>query len=68
MLNDPELKAAVNAVGVHYPLVNGKYTTPANARTIGKPLWSSEDQPNSRRRPDRLPRVAYRRPHPGPAL
>jgi hypothetical protein len=47
MLNDAELKAAVYAVGVHYPLVNGKYTTPANARSVGKPLWSSEDQPNS---------------------
>jgi hypothetical protein len=46
MLKDSELNAAVYAVGVHYPLVNGKYTTPANARTIGKPLWSSEDQPN----------------------
>jgi hypothetical protein len=47
MLKDAELNTAVNAVGVHYPLVNGKYTTPANARSVGKPLWSSEDQPNS---------------------
>jgi hypothetical protein len=47
MANDAELKAAVNAVGVHYPLVNGKYTTPADARSAGKPLWSSEDQPNT---------------------
>jgi hypothetical protein len=46
MLKDPEINAAVYAVGVHYPLVDGKYTTPANARTSGKPLWSSEDQPN----------------------
>jgi hypothetical protein len=46
MVKDSELNAAVYAVGVHYPLVDGKYTTPANARTIGKPLWSSEDQPN----------------------
>jgi Glycosyl hydrolase family 59/Domain of Unknown Function (DUF1080) len=46
MLKDPEINAAVYAVGVHYPLMDGKYTTPANARTIGKPLWSSEDQPN----------------------
>src|SRR6185437_7351945 len=34
-------------VGVHYSLVNGKYTTPDSARSLGKPLWSSEDQPNS---------------------
>ena len=47
MLKDPELNTAVNAVGVHYPIVDGKYTTPANARTIGQPLWSSEDQPNT---------------------
>src|SRR6201996_4923152 len=47
MLQDAELNTAVSAVGVHYPIVDGKYTTPANARTIGKPLWSSEDQPNS---------------------
>ena len=47
ILKDPEVSAAVNAVGVHYSLVDGKYTTPSNARTIGKPLWSSEDQPNS---------------------
>jgi hypothetical protein len=46
MVKDSELNAAVYAVGVHYSLVDGKYTTPANARTIGKPLWSSEDQPN----------------------
>lgn len=47
MAKDPELKAAVDVVGVHYPLVDGKYTTPSNARGITKPLWSSEDQPNS---------------------
>jgi hypothetical protein len=47
ILKDPEVSAAVNAVGVHYSLVDGKYTTPSSARTIGKPLWSSEDQPNS---------------------
>ncbi|MGC2398573.1 MAG: LamG-like jellyroll fold domain-containing protein [Acidobacteriaceae bacterium] len=47
ILQDPEVSAAVYAVGVHYSLVNGKYTTPANARTLNKPLWSSEDQPNS---------------------
>jgi hypothetical protein len=47
MSKDPELKAAVDVVGVHYSLVDGKYTTPPNARTITKPLWSSEDQPNT---------------------
>lgn len=38
---------AVAVVSVHYPRVNGKVTTPPSARTIGKPLWSSEDQPAS---------------------
>jgi hypothetical protein len=47
MFKDPDLKAAVDVVGVHYPLVDGKYTTPLNARTITEPLWSSEDQPNT---------------------
>lgn len=47
MSEDQELAKAVYAVGVHYSLVDGKYTTPPKARTIGKPLWSSEDQPNS---------------------
>jgi hypothetical protein len=47
MKNDPSLKEAVDVVGVHYSLVSGKYTTPDSARSLGKPLWSSEDQPNS---------------------
>lgn len=47
MKTDPELAKAVYAVGVHYSIVDGKYTTPAAAKTLGKPLWSSEDQPNS---------------------
>jgi len=47
MHGDPVLKAAVEAVGVHYSRVDGKYTTPDSARSLGKPLWSSEDQPNS---------------------
>ena len=38
---DPVLKAAVFAIGVHYP---GCKSTPA-ARQTGKPLWSSEDGP-----------------------
>jgi O-glycosyl hydrolase len=47
MATDPALKAAVAVVGVHYSIVDGKYTTPDNARTISQPLWSSEDQPNT---------------------
>jgi Glycosyl hydrolase family 59 len=47
MHDDPTLKAAVDVVGVHYSLVDGKYTTPGSARSLDKPLWSSEDQPNS---------------------
>jgi hypothetical protein len=46
MLKDSELSAAVDAIGVHYPLVDGKITTTDAARKTGKPLWSSEDQPN----------------------
>lgn len=47
MQKDPELKDAVAVVSVHYPRVNGKLTTPPSAYDIGKPLWSSEDQPAS---------------------
>jgi galactosylceramidase len=47
MSKDAELNAAVDVVGVHYSLVHGKYTTPPSAKSIGKPLWSSEDQPNT---------------------
>ncbi len=46
MLKDPEVNAAVAVIGVHYPLVNGKIITAESARKTGKPLWSSEDQPN----------------------
>jgi O-glycosyl hydrolase len=46
MQKDPELKSAVAAVGVHYPHERNEPPTPANARQSGKPLWSSEDQPN----------------------
>lgn len=46
ILKDPELAGAVDAIGVHYPLVDGKITTTDAARKAGKPLWSSEDQPN----------------------
>jgi hypothetical protein len=37
----------VDVIGVHYPLDNGKITTTDVARRSGKPLWASEDQPNS---------------------
>ncbi len=47
MLKDPELASAVSVIGVHYPLVKGAITTTTAARDTGKPLWSSEDQPNS---------------------
>ncbi len=46
ILKDPELAADIYAIGVHYPLVNGRLTTTNAARKTGKPLWSSEDQPN----------------------
>jgi len=47
MRDDADLYKAVDFIGVHYSLVDGKYTTPGDARKIGKPIWSSEDQPNS---------------------
>ena len=47
MLKDPELASAISVIGVHYPLVNGAITTTSAARDTGRPLWSSEDQPNS---------------------
>lgn len=47
ILKDPELAADIDVIGVHYPLVDGKLTTTDAARKTGKPLWSSEDQPNS---------------------
>ena len=34
MLKDPELNTAVNAVGVHYPIVDGKYTTSAECANL----------------------------------
>lgn len=44
---DAALSAAVDAIGVHYPLdEHGKVTTTDAARQSGKPLWASEDQPN----------------------
>jgi Glycosyl hydrolase family 59 len=47
MSSNVSLRDAVAVVGVHYPWVDGKVTTPTDAIRIGKPLWSSEDQPNS---------------------
>ena len=47
VLKDPAIAQAVDAIGAHYPLVDGKITTTDAARKTGKPLWSSEDQPNS---------------------
>jgi hypothetical protein len=46
MLKDAELAKDIDVIGVHYPLVNGRLTTTDAARKTGKPLWSSEDQPN----------------------
>ena len=44
---DPELSAAVYALGSHYPRdKDGAPSTTAAARQSNKPLWSSEDQPN----------------------
>lgn len=47
MQKDPPLRDAVAVVAVHYPRVHGKVTTPESALHVGKPLWSSEDQPKS---------------------
>ena len=47
MQSDQALAKDVAVVSVHYPRKNGQVTTPPEARTIGKPLWSSEDQPAS---------------------
>lgn len=45
MKQDPGLARAIDAVGVHYPWEKHE-ATPADAWSYGKPLWSSEDQPN----------------------
>lgn len=47
ILTDPTLDKVISVIGVHYPLVDGKITTTESARITGKPLWSTEDQPNS---------------------
>jgi hypothetical protein len=46
ILKDPELAAAIDVIGVHYPFWDNGITTTDSARKTGKPLWSSEDQPN----------------------
>ncbi len=47
MLKDPELAADIAVIGAHYPRdESGRITTTDAARKTGKPLWSSEDQPN----------------------
>jgi hypothetical protein len=46
ILKDPELADSISVIGAHYPLVDGKISTTDAARQTGKPLWSSEDQPN----------------------
>jgi hypothetical protein len=47
MEKDPALREPIAVLSVHYPRVEGKLTTPPSALTAGKPLWSSEDQPDS---------------------
>jgi len=47
MRKDPALAKSIDVVSVHYPREKGKLTTPADAVDAGKPLWSSEDQPES---------------------
>jgi hypothetical protein len=48
MQKEAALNAAVDVIGAHYPLdEHGKEATTEGARQSGKPLWSSEDQPNS---------------------
>ena len=46
ILKDPALAAKVAVIGAHYPLEKGRITTTHAARKTGKPLWSTEDQPN----------------------
>ncbi|HEX4169433.1 MAG TPA: hypothetical protein VHZ55_28560 [Bryobacteraceae bacterium] len=45
---DHELASSVDVLSVHYPQTeDGALTTTHEAKASGKPLWSSEDQPNS---------------------
>ena len=48
MRDHPELASSIDILSVHYPQTeDGTVTTTHEAKAIGKPLWSSEDQPNS---------------------
>lgn len=44
---DSALNSSVDVLSVHYPWIYNHSTTTAAARDAGRPLWSSEDQPNS---------------------
>ena len=47
ILKDPELAADIDVIGTHYMRKDdGRLITSDAARRTGKPLWSSEDQPN----------------------
>lgn len=46
MLKDPTLASDVDVIGAHYPLINGRVISTEAARRTGRPLWSTEDQPN----------------------
>jgi galactosylceramidase len=48
MQHDSTLRSTVAVVGVHSARIDGKFATPPDARTAGKPLWSSEDKPDPR--------------------
>lgn len=44
---DPELATAVDVIGAHYPRgKDGALTVTETAKSAGRPIWSSEDQPN----------------------
>jgi hypothetical protein len=48
MRSDPALASSIDVLSVHYPQSeDGAVTTTHEAKAVGRPLWSSEDQPNS---------------------
>lgn len=47
MAKDPALRDAIAVVSVHYPRVQGKLATPPPGLETVRPVWSSEDQPES---------------------
>jgi len=59
MHGDPVLKAAVEAVGVHYSRVDGKYTTPDSARSIGQAVVVERGPAQLWRGTDRFEGLAY---------